>query len=218
MERLRTREGRLIYFLRHCWMKEPHVRLVRYEGHAPFFAQPLVFNQPGSRHSALRFRRLHEGAPDEAGAQILGHEHRNARVDSDHVGIIPVLEWIERVNEAVLGPRRGVSVADRLQYPHRRRGREWQRPSGRTRDHGAINRPRGWRTTPNHIAILGIGSGDSPQVVVVICKLLLTQLYTETPVDFSRSDGIQEIVRIFVAAAAEVEPRLRVLVHKKRRK
>ena len=68
--------------------------------------------QTGAFHAPLRLRVLHESAPNEPRSQVLGHQQDDPRVDSDDVRIIPVLEGIKGIDEAVLGPGRGIPTSD----------------------------------------------------------------------------------------------------------
>ncbi len=77
-------------------------------------------------HSTLRFCRLHEGLPDKAGAQIFGHQQDDARVDPDYIGVIPVLEGIECVDESVFIPGRRITASNCLQHAQGGRGQKWQ--------------------------------------------------------------------------------------------
>ena len=64
----------------------------------------LVVFEPCLGHAALGFGILHEGLPDEGGARIFRHEHGDAGVDADDVGVVPVLQRIEGIDEAVAAP------------------------------------------------------------------------------------------------------------------
>ena len=74
----------------------------------------LVLMRAGSFDSTLRFSGPHEGMPDKAGLQIFSHQRDDAGVDSNHVGVVPVFEGIECVDETVPGPGRRVAAADCL--------------------------------------------------------------------------------------------------------
>src|SRR6266478_5816113 len=47
---------------------------------------------------------LHEGVPDEGGAEIFGHEETDAEIDAEDLGVVPVEVGVEGVAEAVTAP------------------------------------------------------------------------------------------------------------------
>src|SRR5213596_656982 len=64
-------------------------------------------------HCGLGFGIFHEGVPNEVAAMIFRHQHGDAKVDAQHVRVIPAAKWIESIDETVLlphafpvGPRR----------------------------------------------------------------------------------------------------------------
>ena len=60
-------------------------------GSAPqLFHLRLVWFETGVVHAALGLGVLHEGIPDKSSSRILGHQHGDARVDTDDVCVIPV--------------------------------------------------------------------------------------------------------------------------------
>src|ERR1035437_6342468 len=132
----------------------------------------LVFMEPCSLHSTLRFRGLHKGVPDKPASQILSHQQDDSSVNANHIGIIPVLEGIEGVYEPVLGPIRGIAASDGIQNTHCGCRQEGQRPPGCARNNGAINWTHGGRAAPSDIPVLGVRSGNSPQVLAIIGVLL----------------------------------------------
>ena len=81
-------------------------------------ADRSVFVEPRPLHSTLRFRGLHKGVPDKPASQILSHQQGDSSVITDYIGIIPVLEGIEGVYEAILGPSRGIAGSDGVQNAH----------------------------------------------------------------------------------------------------
>ena len=84
----------------------------------------LILMESGSFHSTLRFRGLHECFPYKTGAQIFRHQQDDSSINSDHIGVIPVLQRIERVHEAVLGPGRWIASLDGPQDLHCGRGQK----------------------------------------------------------------------------------------------
>src|SRR5579864_1979339 len=69
--------------------------------------------EPRPLHPALRFLILHECFPDQARPLIFRHHHRNAQVDAEHVGVVPIRQRIECVHQAVPSPSLGIALADR---------------------------------------------------------------------------------------------------------
>ena len=72
-------------------------------------------------HGGDGLRVLHEGVPDEGGAEIFGHEETNAEIDAEDVGVVPVQLGVEGVTESVAAPgvltevfAEGAEDADRL--------------------------------------------------------------------------------------------------------
>src|SRR5262249_51878475 len=125
----------------------------------------LIVPKTGARQSALRLFALHELAPDEARAKVLRHEHGDSGIDSDHVGVEPVDQWIERVDESVARPgARFKTVLDIVEDPQRRFRHERQRASGGARHDGSIDGSDRRRTSPDGVSIARVGSRDSPQV------------------------------------------------------
>ena len=66
-------------------------------------------------HSVLRLGVFHEGLPYEGGARVFCHKQGDATVDSDDVGAIPFLQWIEGIDEAVAAPGLWVTASNVLQ-------------------------------------------------------------------------------------------------------
>src|SRR6201989_2180547 len=143
-------------------------------------------------HSTLGLRTLHECFPHKPGPQVLCHQQNDPRVDPDHVGIIPVLQGIEGINESVLGPCRGIFVADVLQYTQGRSWQKWQGTAGRTWHHCSINWPGRGRPAPNDISLLlGIRRCNSPEIIAVGGKLL-AEFEAKAPVYLGRNCRILE--------------------------
>ena len=71
--------------------------------HRAHFANDLSL-QPNRGESALRFRIFHERVPDEVAALVFRHEHADAGVDSEHIGVIPPSQRVECVEEAIALP------------------------------------------------------------------------------------------------------------------
>src|SRR5260370_8857750 len=76
---------------------------------------------------------LHEGVPDEGGAEIFSHEQTDAEIDADDFGVEPVEVGVEGVAKAVAAPgipakviSHGAEDADTFA------GKEGERSSGAT--------------------------------------------------------------------------------------
>ena len=59
----------------------------------------------GSLHGAPRVGVLHEDIPDQTGAEILCHQHGDAEVDAENIGVIPVGCGMKCVHKAIPSPR-----------------------------------------------------------------------------------------------------------------
>ena len=57
--------------------------------------------EAGALHSEGNFGVAGEGFPDEAGAEIFGHQDADAEVDAEDVGVVPVGLRMEGVAESV---------------------------------------------------------------------------------------------------------------------
>ena len=55
-------------------------------------------------HGCDGLRILHEGLPDEGGAEIFRHEQAYAEIDAEDVWVVPVLLGMEGVAESVAAP------------------------------------------------------------------------------------------------------------------
>ena len=55
---------------------------------------PLAFEAAGF-HGGDGLGVLHEGVPDEGGAEIFGHEEADAEIDAQDLGVIPVEVGVE---------------------------------------------------------------------------------------------------------------------------
>lgn len=60
--------------------------------------------EAGYLHAAAGFIVLHKLFPDKTGAHVFRHQQRDAGVDAQHVGVVPVGERIEGVDETVFAP------------------------------------------------------------------------------------------------------------------
>src|ERR1017187_1071886 len=86
----------------------------------------LVRPKPGTLHAAYRLWILHESAPDEAGPRIFRHHHGDSSINSNDVVVVPILDRIEGVHKAVLGPGGPIASSDVVQHAHYGLGQEWQ--------------------------------------------------------------------------------------------
>ena len=132
-------------------------------------------------------------------------------IDANHVAVIPVLERIERIDKSITAPglgrndllccgaRASPAGAEKAANPRRRSEPRFHQlaPSS--------------AATPDHVALLRIRSGDAPEIVAVIGKLL-AQFQAESSMDISGDHRVLKIIGVLVALSAEIKPRLRILV------
>src|SRR6202020_1272127 len=102
---------------------------------------------------------------------IFRHEHGNSYIDSNYVAVKPVLQRIKCIHKSVFAPGPGIATFNISKYSHHGLRQEWKRPRRGTGDNRSIDRPHHGRTSPDDIAILRIGGGNSPEVIAVIGKL-----------------------------------------------
>src|ERR1700689_5450526 len=74
----------------------------------------LVFMKARALHATPRFRSFHESLPDKASTQIFRHQQDDARVDTDYIRVVPVIQRIECIDESVFIPCRGITASNRL--------------------------------------------------------------------------------------------------------
>jgi hypothetical protein len=60
--------------------------------------------KPTRLHGGDRFRVLHEGLPDKAGAKVLCHQQADSQVDAEDIRVVPEQGRMECVAEAVATP------------------------------------------------------------------------------------------------------------------
>src|SRR5579859_4275699 len=60
--------------------------------------------ETGLPHGDSGLRVFREGLPEEAVAQVLSHEHTDAQVDAQNVGVIPVAVRMEGIAKSVAAP------------------------------------------------------------------------------------------------------------------
>jgi len=65
-----------------------------------------------SLERTLRLGSAHESAPHHASALILSHQRGHPEVDSNHIGIVPAGERIERVDKCIALPRPRIARAN----------------------------------------------------------------------------------------------------------
>ena len=152
---------------------------------------------------------LHEGVPDEGGAEIFGHEETDAEIDAEDLGVVPVEVGMEGVAEAVASPgvlaevvAEGAEDADAIA---RKKGK---RSGGGTGDDGSVDGAHERRATPGGVAVLPVGGADAPVVVGVAA----VEAKAEGFVGAGGGDGVGEVVGVGVALAGEVEPGVGELV------
>ena len=146
---------------------------------------------------------LHEGVPDESGAEVFCHEDADSEVDAEDVGVEPVEVRVEGVAEAVSAPGVGAEVVAKGAEDTDAVSREkWEGACGGTGDDGAVDWTHERRTSPGGVAMLPVGRRDAP-IVVGVAAL---EAEAEGFVGASGGDGVGEVVGVGVALAGEVEP------------
>src|SRR5206468_2462531 len=60
--------------------------------------------EAASPHGGDGLGVLHEGVPDEGGAEIFGHEETDAEIDAENLRVVPVEVGVEGVAEPVAAP------------------------------------------------------------------------------------------------------------------
>src|SRR5215472_2911759 len=176
----------------------------------------MVRLEAGALHAARGLGVLHKDFPKIARAGILSHQHGDSGVDSDDIAVVPILQRVQRIHEAITAPGLPIPMADVSNHAHTFLRKERDRSAGSGRSYGSVNRSQSGRTTPDDIATHGIGGSDSPEIRAVIRKLL-GQLHAEAAMDFGGNDRVLEVIRVAVALATEIEPGLRVLMYEQRR-
>src|SRR6266481_5377923 len=186
-----------------CFLRSP-VRLFL----APLRQGASLRVEPRPLHPAPHRIILHELLPHETRPSILCHQQRDPQVDPQHVRVVPVLQWIECVDEPISPPRLLPELfPDPPQHPNRLPGKERQRATRRARHDAPVDQTHRRRSSPCLVAMHRIRGGDAPQIFAVIGKLL-RQLDAPEFVDFRRDHRIQKVIRVLVALAAEVKPRV----------
>src|SRR5277367_564106 len=74
--------------------------------------------EPSLLHAELRFLILHERVPNQAGALVFRHQHRDAEIDAEHVGVVPASQRIERIDQSVAPPGFAIALANGAQNLH----------------------------------------------------------------------------------------------------
>jgi hypothetical protein len=62
--------------------------------------------ESGTLHAALRGLVFRESSPDELRARVLRNQQRDALIDSDHSGVMPARQGVERVHTPPLTSQR----------------------------------------------------------------------------------------------------------------
>src|SRR5439155_14957281 len=156
-------------------------------------------------HCGLGFGIFHEGVPNEAAAMIFRHQHGDAKVDAQHVRVIPAAKWIESIDETVLLPHAfPVRPAKMAQHADAIVEEKRKRASGRAWHDASIDRPKrpalNRRTAPRGIALYVVRSTDSPKIPAGLGEAD-AQREAERFVDFG---GVQEVLKIIGIAIALV--------------
>src|SRR5512138_469153 len=106
---------------------------------------------------------------------IFGHQHGDAEVDAENVFVVPASHGIERIDETVAVPGFvAVASADVAQHTHAVAEQEWQRATGRARNHRSIEWPLRRGAAPRCVSANVVGSGDTPEVFAV-SRILVAQ-------------------------------------------
>src|ERR1700759_1601369 len=95
------------------------------------------------------------------------------------------------------------------------RGQENERPGCSAGNERPIEGSHRRGTAPHAISLAGIGSGNSPHVLIDPGKFLSLDKAPKL-VRSGGGDGIGEVVCVAVALVAVVDPGLRILMNKKR--
>src|SRR5579862_2092009 len=123
----------------------------------------------GPLQAMLHFLTLHKRVPNQCRAEIFRHQHGHARVDSDHVRVIPVFQGVEGVDEPVAAPgTRRVTLPDVFENAEGGFGPERERTAGGAGNHGSIDGPHLRRAAPDHVASLRVRCRDAPEIVAVV--------------------------------------------------
>ena len=113
---------------------------------------------------------------------------------------IPTMSWSYqffkglKASTSRSGSRPGGNESHVPRHPHAGLGEKRERPSGGCGDHGAVDRAHGRRAAPDHIALVGVGGGDAPEVVAVIGKGR-SQLNTEAAMHIGGDGRIVKVIR-----------------------
>src|SRR5258705_2369845 len=163
-------------------------------------------------HCALNFGIFHKRAPDKSTPEVLGHEHRDANIDSDDIRRIPLGLGIKRINKAMAIPTAlAITRAHRAQDLNRIVRQKRQRTCRGAGHERAVDAAMfGW-SAPGTIAFGGVRSGDAPHVLGEM-RVALAQVEAELLVGPRRHYRVIKIVRVLVAATAKIEPGVRVLM------
>ena len=94
------------------------LNLTQAQGREKLPAGLLISVEPGTLHPSACFWVFHEGVPNERRPRILRHYQSDPGIDSDDVGIVPVLRRIEGVDEAVAAPGIWILSFDCAQHTH----------------------------------------------------------------------------------------------------
>src|SRR5467141_2014338 len=202
------------------------VWIVLFQGKRPGIVR--VFFYTGHRAEPYRIqaspyiRVLHESIPHSTGAVVFNHDDDGPLVDADYVGAPPIPRQIEGVAEAIRRPElRSVGIPHLVYGRDDNPVRKWDLTDGCRRDQRSIV-ALGWGSAPRAVSARGVRSGDSPQAVPVagetarICNAVSVLCERRTP-------GVLKIINslgthIRVGNIPEIDPAMRVLMSKQRRK
>ena len=169
--------------------------------------------EAGAPHGEGDFRVAGEGVPDEAGAEVFGHEEADAEIDAEDVGVVVVGLGMEGVAEAVAAAGFVAVVGfERALDAQAGFGEEGERAGRGVGDYGAVDAAEAAAcavgASPGGVAVGGVGGADAP----VVGGVGLAEGETEGFVGAGGGDGVGEVVGVAVALVAEVVPGVAVLV------
>src|SRR5262249_42879104 len=122
-------------------------------------------------HPALRFLILHELFPYESRAVVFRHQHRNAQVYAENIGVVPSSKRVKGVTKAVFCPDAvSVCTAQISQHLDAVVKQKGKRAAGCARYDAAINGALRRRSAPSRVALFIIRGADAPETLVVIRK------------------------------------------------
>src|SRR5262249_36981729 len=134
-------------------------------------ASDMLNSEARSIHPGLHTIVLHELFPNESRPMVFRHQHHDPKIDSQHVGVIPPGQRIERIHKAIACPcTLSIVPAHVPQHTHTVTGQKRQRSTGRARNDTSIDGSLRWWSAPCCVPIQVVRGADSPEVFAVIRK------------------------------------------------